>query len=97
MNSSIVEERVYLSPWEDGATRPQSSPEGLAAQTADSTQDTEGKDTQPQIAMAESAAGLEAINEFFSQPGEPDAAQFATEVELEPEAIRALLPTPLLY
>ena len=35
--------------------------------------------------MAESAAGMESTDEFFSQPGEPDAAQFATEVEFEPE------------
>ena len=33
MNAPTVEERVYLSPWEDGAVRPQGSPEGLAAQT----------------------------------------------------------------
>ena len=30
MNSPIVEERVYLSPWEDGTARPQNSPEDLA-------------------------------------------------------------------
>ena len=84
MNSPTVEERVYLSPWEDGATRPQSSPEGLAAQS-DSTQEAENDDVQPQIAAAESAEGMESTDDFFSQPGEPDAAQFATEVEFEPE------------
>ena len=50
-----VEERVYLSPWEDGTPRPHNSPEGLAAQ-ADSTQDTDSEDTQSQIATAASAA-----------------------------------------
>ena len=86
LNAPTVAERVYLSPWEDGAARPQNSPEGLAAQT-DSTQDTENRDTQPQIAMAESAEGMESTDEFFSQSEEMDLAQFATEVdfELDPE------------
>ena len=84
MNSPTVEERVYSSPWESGAARPQNSPEGLAAQT-NSTQETESRDTQPQIAMAESAAGIESTDEFFSQSEEMDLVQFATEAEFEPE------------
>ena len=56
-NAPTVEERVYLSPWEDGAARPQNSPEGLAAQT-DSTQDTEMGNIQSQIAATESTAGM---------------------------------------
>ena len=84
MNAPTVAERVYLSPWEDGTARPQSSPEGLAAQT-NPTQDTESGDTQPQIATAEYAEGIESTDEFFSQSEERDTAQFATEVEFEPE------------
>ena len=82
LNAPTVAERVYLSPWEDGTARPQNSPEGLAAQT-DSTQDTENRDTQPQIAMAESAEGMESTDELFSQSEETDLAQFATETEVD--------------
>ena len=84
MNAPTVAERVYLSPWEDGTTRPRNNPEGLASQT-DSTQDTEGRGTQPQIAMTESAEGMESTDEFFSQSEETDTTQLATEVEFEPE------------
>ena len=84
MNALPVEERVYLSPWKDGTARPQNSLEGLAAQT-NSTQDTENRDTQPQIATAESAAGMESIDDLFAELDETDAAQFATEVDPEPE------------
>ena len=80
-----VEERVYLSPWEDGTARPQNSPERLAAQT-DSTQDTESGDTQLQTAASESAGRMAPIDEFFGQSEETDMAQFAAEVEFEPEA-----------
>ena len=80
-----VEERVYLSPWEDGTPRPHNSPEGLAAQ-ADSTQDTDSEDTQSQIATAASAAGMEPIDEFFGQSEETDMAQFATEAEFQLDA-----------
>ena len=89
MNASLVEERVYLSPWEDGAARPQNNPVGLDAQI-DSAQDTESGDTQPQIAMADSAEGMESIDEFFSQSEETDMAQFATEVGFEPDTDHAL-------
>ena len=33
MNAPTVEERVYLSPWEDGTARPRNNSEDLAAQT----------------------------------------------------------------
>ena len=85
LNESTVAERVYVSPWEDGTTRPQNSPEGLAAQT-NPTQDTESRDTQPQIATAESAAGMESIDDLFGELDETDLAQFATETEFEPDA-----------
>ena len=89
MNASLVEERVYLSPWEDGAARPQNNPVGLAAQI-DSAQDTESGDTQPQIDTADSAEGMESIDEFFSQSEETDMGQFATEVEFELNADQTL-------
>ena len=85
MNGPTVEERVYLSPWEDGTARPQSSPEGLARQT-NSTQDAENGDTQLQTAASESAGGIESIDDFLGQSEETDTAPFATEVEFEPEA-----------
>ena len=80
INSPIVEERVYLSPWEDGTARPRNNPEGLLA---DTTQDAESGDTQSQIAEAASAARMESIDDFFGQPDEADMAQFATETEFE--------------
>ena len=85
-----VEERVYLTPWEDGSARPPNSPEGLAAQT-DSTQDTESKGTQPRIVAAESAKGMDSTDGFFSQSEETDVAQFATEVDFEPDADQSLI------
>ena len=80
-----VEERVYLSPWEDEAARPQKSSEGLAAQTADSTQDMEVRDNPPQIASAASAEEKELIDDLYAELDETDMAQFATEVEFEPD------------
>ena len=81
-----VEERVYLSPWEDGTPRPQNSRKGLAAQTADSTQDTEVLDNPPQIASAASAEERQLIDDLFAELDETDLAQLVTEVEFEPDA-----------
>ena len=78
MNGPTVEERVYLSPWEDGTTRPQNSTEG---RPTDTTQGAGSGDTQPQIATAESAAGTESIDDFFDQPDETDMTYLATETE----------------
>ena len=78
MNAPPVEERVYLSPWEDGTARPRNNPEGLAAQT-DSTQDTGLRDNQSQ----NSAAEMEPIDDFLGQFQETDTAQFTTDVEFE--------------
>ena len=89
MNSPTVEERVYLSPWEDGTVRPRNSSEQLITQT-DSTQNTESRDTHPQIATAESAAGMESIDDLFGEPEETDMAQFATEVEFESDVDQSL-------
>ena len=87
MNSPTVEERVYLSPWENGTARPRNNPEGFPT---DTTQGPESGSTQPQIATAKSAAGMESIDDFFGQPDETDMAQFATEMEFEPEADQSL-------
>ena len=89
LNAPTVAERVYLSPWEDGAARPQSSPEGLAVQT-NPTQDTESGDTQPQIASAASVEEREPIDDLFAEPDQTDLAQFTTEVDFDPDAEESL-------
>ena len=81
MNAPTVEERVYLSPWEDGTERPRNNTEGLAAQT-DSTQDTGLRDNQAQITAAE----MEPIDDFLDQSQETDTAQFTTDAEFEIDA-----------
>ena len=81
INSPIVEERVYLSPWEDGTERPRSSPEGLTNPT-DSTQETENRDNPPQIAVVE----IESTDNFFSHLQETDMTQSAADAESETDA-----------
>ncbi len=83
MNAPTVEERVYLSPWEDGTTRPRNSAEGLPT---DTIQDAESGDTQLQVASVESAAGTESIDDFFGESDETDMIQFSTETEFELDA-----------
>ena len=80
MNTPTVEERVYLSPWEDGTERPRNSTEDLAAQT-DSTQDTENRDNQLQVPTE----GLELTDDFLGQSEATDTTQFATDTEFELE------------
>ena len=80
MNAPTVEERVYLSPWEEGTERPRNSGEDLAAQT-DSAQDTENRDNQSQI----STEGLEMVDDSLGQPEETDTAQFTAESESDIE------------
>ena len=77
MNAPIVEERVYLSPWEDGTPRPQNNSDDLASQT-DSLQDAANRGNQSQIA----AEGLE-LDDFSGQSKDTDPEQFATEGEFE--------------
>ena len=84
-----VEERVYLSPWEDGTARPRNSSEQLITQT-DSTQGTESQDNQPQIASAASTEGRELTDDLLDEPEETDLAQFATEVDFDPDAEKSL-------
>ena len=79
MNAPTVEERVYLSPWEDGTERPRNKSEGLAAQT-DSTQGTENRDNQAQTSRE---GGL--IDDLSNQAEETEAAQFTTETEFGSE------------
>ena len=85
MNAPTVEERVYLSPWEDGTPRPRNNSDGLAAQT-DSTQDTENRDNQLQSPPTE----MKPVDDFFSQTEETDTMQFATEAEFETDADQGL-------
>ncbi len=81
MNMSTVEERVYLTPWEDGTERPQNNAEDLAAQT-DSAQDTGFRDNQSQ----NSATEIEPNEDFLGPSEETDTAQFTTDAEFEIEA-----------
>ncbi len=83
MNTPIVEERVYLSPWEDGTARPRNIPEELPT---DTTQDAESRGVQPQIATTESAAVTEPIDDFSDQSDETDMTYLATETEFELDA-----------
>ena len=80
MNAPTVEERVYLSPWEDGTERPQNSAEDVAAQT-NSTQNTESRDN---LSLS-STEGSELVGDSWGQPEEMDTAQFAAEAESEIE------------
>ena len=81
MTAPTVEERVYLSPWEDGTARPQNNPEDLASQI-DPTQDTENRDNQSQVTAAE----MELIDDFLRQSEETNAAQLMIDAEFETEA-----------
>ena len=80
LNVPIVEERVYLSPWEEGTPRPRYNLEGFPT---DTTQDTESRNNLPQIATTASTAGTESIDDFFDQLDETDMVQFAIETEFE--------------
>ena len=80
MTAPPVEERVYLSPWEDGTERSQNNSEDLASQV-DSAQNTDNRDNQSQI----STEGLELVDDSLGQPEETDTAQFAAETEFEIE------------
>ena len=80
MNAPIVEERVYLSPWEDGTVRPRNNSERFSTEAA---QDPESRNNLPQIAAIAPTAGTESVDDFFDQPDETDMTQFATEMEFE--------------
>ena len=80
MNTSIVEERVYLLPWEERTVRPRNNLETFPTDTA---QWVENWNNLPQIAATVSTTGTEPIDNFFGQPGEMDTAQFARETKFE--------------
>ena len=77
MNTGIVEERVYLSPWEDGTARPRNNPERFP------TQDTASWNNLPQIAAMASTSRTEPVDDFLGESEETDTAQFATEPEFD--------------
>ena len=83
INAPIVEERVYLLPWEGGTARPRNNPEGFPT---DAAQRTESRNNLLQIATTASIAGTESVDNFLDQPDETDMAQFATETEFERDA-----------
>ena len=85
MNAPIVEERVYLSPWEDGTARPRNNPEGFPTDTA---QGTENWSNLPQIAATASTAGTEPIDGLFGEPEGTDMAQFTTDGEFNLYTVR---------
>ena len=74
INTLTVEERVYLSPWEDGTPRPENDPKDLAAQTK-SIQEIENQDNQSQI----STDGAELVDDSVGQLQAMDTAQFTTD------------------
>ena len=79
MNAPIVEERVYLLPWEEGTVRPRNDLEKFPTDTA---QWVENWNNLPQIAAA-STGGTEPVDNFFGQPSEMNTAQFTTETKFE--------------
>ena len=85
MNAPIVEERVYLSPWEDGTARPRNNLEGFPTDTA---QGTESQNNLPQIAATASTAETEPIDGLFGEPEGTDMAQFTTDGEFNLYTVR---------
>ena len=80
INAPIVEERVYLSPWEDGTGRPRNNPEGFPTDTA---QDRGSRNNLLQIAATVSTVETEPIDDFFGEPKETDTAQFTADGNFE--------------
>ena len=75
MNGAIVEERVYLSPWEDGTAHPRNNPERFSTNTA---QDTANWNNLSQIAATASTARTELADDFLGESEETDMSQFTT-------------------
>ena len=80
MNARLVEERVYLSPWEDGTARPRNNPEGFPTDTA---QDTANWNNLSQIAATASTTRTEPIDDLFGEPKGTDMVQFVIEPEFD--------------
>ena len=85
MNAPIVEERVYLSPWEDGTARLRNNPERFPTDTA---QDTASRNNLPQIAAIASTVGTAPIDDFVGEPEETDLSQFTTDGEFNLDIVR---------
>ena len=85
MNAPAVEERVYLSPWEDGTARLRNNSEGFPTKAA---QGTENGNNLPQIAAMASTAGTEPIDGLFGEPERTDMAQFTTDGEFNLYTVR---------
>jgi hypothetical protein len=85
MNAPIVEERVYLSPWEDGTARLRNNLEEFPTDTA---QGTENWNNLPQIAAMAPTAGTEPIDGLFGEPEGTDMAQFTTDGEFNLYTVR---------
>jgi RNA polymerase sigma-70 factor (ECF subfamily) len=76
MNAPIVEERVYLSPWEDGTARLRNNPQRFPT---DNAQDTASWNNLPQIAVTASTAGTEPVDGFLGESEETDMSRFTTD------------------
>ena len=85
MNAPIVEERMYLLPWEEGTARPRNNPERFPTDTA---QGTENWNNLPQIAAMASTAGTEPIDGLFGEPEGTNMAQFTTDGEFDLYTVR---------
>ena len=85
LNAPTVAERVYLSPWEDGTVRPQSSPEGLAAHT-NPTQDVEVRILSQKLFQQRLLKRGNLIDDWFAELDETDLAQFGTEADFDLDA-----------
>ena len=73
MNAPIVEERVYLSPWEEGTARLRNIPERFPTNIV---QNTASWNNLPQIAAMVSTAGTEPIDDFVGELEGTDMSQF---------------------
>ncbi len=91
INAPIVEERVYLSPWEEGTARPQNNPERFPPATA---QGTESWNNLLQIATTVSTTGTEPIDDFVGEPGETDMAQFTTGGRFDIDTVQGFTTGP---
>ena len=76
MNARLVEERVYLSPWEDGTARLRNNPQRFPT---DNAQDTASWNNLPQIAVTASTAGTEPVDGFLGESEETDMSRFTTD------------------
>ena len=87
MNTPIIEERVYLSPWEDGTTRLRNNPERFPTNTA---QDTASWNNMPQIAAMASAARIEPVDDFLGESEETEMSQFTTDGRFDLYTVQGL-------